>query len=30
MVAMIMALDRSLRHEPRKKSIYEDRGLEVV
>jgi len=30
MVAMIMALDRSLRHEPRKKSIYEDRGLQVV
>jgi phage terminase large subunit-like protein len=30
MVAMIMALDRATRHEPPKRSIYEDRGLETV
>lgn len=30
MVALIMALDRSLRHEPGRKSVYESRGLEVV
>ena len=30
MVAMIMALDRGLRHEAPKKSVYEERGLEVV
>jgi len=29
-VAMIMALDRALRHQPRGRSVYEDRGLEVV
>jgi len=30
MVATIMALDRSLRHEPPKRSVYEERGLEAV
>jgi len=30
MVALIMALDRALRHEPPKRSVYEDRGLETV
>jgi phage terminase large subunit-like protein len=30
MVAMVMALDRALRHEPAKRSVYEDRGLEVA
>jgi len=30
MVALIMALDRALRHEPRKPSVYEQRGLTVV
>jgi phage terminase large subunit-like protein len=30
MVAMIMALDRATRHEPPKRSIYEERGLETV
>jgi len=30
MVALIMALDRALRHQPKKRSIYEDRGLEVA
>jgi len=29
-VALVMALDRALRHEPPKRSIYEDRGLEVI
>lgn len=29
-VALVMALDRSMRHEPPRKSIYEGRGLEVV
>ena len=29
-VALIMALDRALRHEPKRRSVYEDRGLEVV
>lgn len=29
-VALVMALDRSMRHEPPKRSVYEDRGLEVV
>ena len=27
MVALVMALDRALRHEPPKRSVYEDRGL---
>lgn len=30
MVAMIMGLDRALRHEPPERSVYEDRGLEVA
>jgi phage terminase large subunit-like protein len=30
MVALVMALDRALRHEPPKRSVYEDRGLSVV
>lgn len=30
MVALIMALDRALRHQPRRRSVYEDRGLETV
>lgn len=30
MVALIMALDRALRHEPPQKSVYEERGLETV
>jgi phage terminase large subunit-like protein len=30
MVALIMALDRATRHEPPKRSIYEQRGLEVA
>jgi len=29
-VALIMALDRAMRREPPKRSVYEDRGLEVV
>jgi len=29
-VAGIMAIDRAMRHEPPKRSVYEDRGLEVV
>jgi phage terminase large subunit-like protein len=30
MVAMVMGLDRALRHQERRRSVYEDRGLEVV
>jgi len=30
MVALVMGLDRALRHEPPKRSIYEERGLETV
>jgi len=30
MVALVMGLDRALRHEPPKRSVYEDRGLETV
>lgn len=30
MVAMVMALDRALRHEPKKESVYETRGLSAV
>lgn len=30
MVALVMALDRTLRHEPPKRSVYEERGLEAV
>lgn len=30
MVALIMALDRALRHEPPRRSVYEERGLETV
>lgn len=30
MVALIMALDRAVRHEPPRRSVYEDRGLEVA
>ena len=30
MVALVMALDRALRHEAPKRSVYEDRGLESV
>lgn len=30
MVALIMALDRALRHEPRRRSVYEERGLEAA
>jgi phage terminase large subunit-like protein len=30
MVALVMALDRALRHEEPKKSVYEDRGLETA
>ena len=29
-VALVMALDRATRHGPVKRSVYEDRGLEVV
>ncbi len=29
-VALVMALDRAMRHEPPKRSVYEDRGLAVV
>ena len=29
-VALIMALDRALRHEPKRRSVYEDRGLFVT
>jgi len=29
-VAMVMALDRALRHQPPKRSVYEDRGLLAV
>jgi len=29
-VALVMALDRALRHEPPKRSVYEARGLEAV
>lgn len=29
-VALVMALDRCMRHEQPKRSVYEDRGLEVV
>lgn len=29
-VAMVMALDRALRHEPPRRSVYEERGLETV
>lgn len=29
-VALVMALDRCMRHEPKRRSVYEDRGLEVV
>lgn len=29
-VALVMAIDRATRHEPKKRSVYEDRGLEVV
>ena len=30
MVALVMGLDRALRHEPPKRSVYETRGLETV
>jgi len=30
MVALVMALDRALRHEPKRRSVYEKRGLESV
>jgi len=30
MVALVMALDRALRHEAPKRSVYEDRGLETA
>jgi phage terminase large subunit-like protein len=30
MVALVMGLDRALRHEEPKKSVYEDRGLETA
>jgi len=30
MVALVMGLDRVLRHEPPKRSVYEERGLEAV
>ena len=30
MVALVMALDRALRHEPPKRSVYEERGLEAA
>lgn len=30
MVALIMGLDRATRHEPPKKSVYEERGLETA
>jgi len=30
MVALVMALDRALRHEPPKRSVYETRGLVSV
>ncbi len=30
MVALIMALDRATRHGPRRRSVYEDRGLETA
>ena len=29
-VALVMGLDRATRHEPKKRSVYEDRGLAVV
>jgi len=29
-VALVMALDRAMRHEPAKKSAYEDHGLVVA
>jgi phage terminase large subunit-like protein len=29
-VALVMALDRCMRHEPKRRSVYEDHGLEVV
>lgn len=29
-VALVMALDRCMRHEPRRRSVYEDHGLAVV
>lgn len=29
-VALIMGLDRAIRHAPRKRSVYEERGLETV
>ena len=29
-VALVMALDRCMRHEPKRRSIYEERGLEAV
>jgi len=30
MVAMVMGLDRAMRHEPKKRSVYEDHGLETA
>lgn len=30
MVALVMGLDRALRHQERRRSVYEERGLEVV
>jgi len=30
MVSLVMALDRALRHEPPRRSVYEERGLETV
>jgi len=30
MVALVMALDRALRHEPPRQSVYESRGLVTV
>lgn len=29
-VALVMALDRCMRHEPKRRSVYEDHGLEVA
>lgn len=29
-VALVMALDRCMRHEPRRRSVYEERGLETA
>ncbi|MFH0902312.1 MAG: terminase TerL endonuclease subunit [Pseudomonadota bacterium] len=29
-VALVMALDRAMRHQPKKKSVYEERGLETA